>query len=192
MSYRKIGKNKYKIDVEMTVDGERFRKSKRITTDLKGSELKGLINSEENKLLSELKIKVKDIDSLSNMTFSEFGKFHIQDRKLQAKTIDWYNDYLGGLVKETIGNKKINRITTKDIERLFEILRTTKSKTTGKCYAPKTIKHYHTEIHAVFTTAMRKGIIKNNLASEIRLDPVKKTLKDNFLGPTQISNTPIN
>lgn len=186
MSYTKKAKNKYKIDVEITVDGERFRKSKRITTSLKGTELKGLMNSEENKLLAELKIKAQDISSLSNMTFSEFGKFHTKERKLEAKTIDWYEDYLGGIVEKTIGHKKINKITVKDIELLFEKIKATKSKHTGRCYSPKTVKHYHTAVHAVFTTAVKKRIIKANPAAEVKLDPVKRTLNNNFLGPTLI------
>lgn len=187
MSYKKVGKNKYKIDVEITVEGERFRKSKRVTTELKGTELKGYMNSEENKLLAELKIKTKDVNSLANMSFSDFGKFHIKDRKLEAKTINWYEDYLGGIVEKTIGHKKISKITAKDIELLFEKIKTTKSKYTGKYYAPKTVKHYHTAVHAVFTTALKKGIIKANPAAEIKLDPVKRTLKNNFLGPTLIA-----
>lgn len=185
MSYRKIGKNKYKVDAEITVDGQRFRGSKRITTELKGSQLKGYINSIENKLYDELKIKAQDKDALGQITFNEFGKFHIENRKLQAKTKDWYEDYLGGLVKKLIGKKKIIEITHKDIENLFETLKTTKTNR-GTYYSPKTIKHYHTAVHAVFTTAVKKEIIKTNPASDIKLDPIKRSLNDNYLSPSQI------
>ena len=48
MSWRKIGKNKYKMEVERQVDGERKRKSKTYKTELKGRDLTRFMQAKEN------------------------------------------------------------------------------------------------------------------------------------------------
>lgn len=191
MSIRKIDKNKYKIEVEKSSNGERCRKSKTITSDLKGLELKAYLNQEEinlvNLVTEELNNRILNLDELSKYTFREFAEWHIENSSLEQNTIDWYYKYLNNRTFNYFKDMKISNISNQDINKFFIMLKNTKSKQSKKQLSAKTITHYKTILHTIFEDAYKLKLIKENVVNGITIPKPKNSLNDKFYSPEEVN-----
>lgn len=187
MSWRKTANNKYRIEIETTVNKERFRVSKVVTTSLTGLELKSLMNMEELKLIEELKVKASDPDKISRMTLEEYFNIYLERNDFQESTKDWYRKYMTIRTIDYFGDTPVSKITESDMQDFFKMLRSTISDMTKKHMSPKTISHYRTVLHAIFKSLVEKNIIKTNPVSNILTIMPKRTLNNKFYTPEEVS-----
>lgn len=188
MSWKKIGKNKYFREVEKTVNGERFRKSKTVTTNLKGLQLKSFLNSEENKLLKELEHVSAGTEKLAKMTIVELGEWYIEHGNIQENTKDSYRDYIHNRTANYFKNKKACKITQKEIKEFFKFLDNEVSEKTGRPLAQKTKKHYKTTLHKLFNILLEAKIIQENPCQQIKIKVPRQTVKDKYYSPLEVQD----
>lgn len=186
MSYKKIGTNKYKVDVEITANGERFRKSKRVTTSLKSAALKAFINSVEIELYKELEIKASSPDKLKKLKYVEYVKYYLENINTQESTKEYYEFLLlSPRAIDHFQRYELQKITKQIVDRFHKILKETISDRTKKPLSKKTIKHYHTSLTALFNHAIEKKVITENPVQFSVVIP-RNTIKIGFYEPSEI------
>lgn len=186
MSYRKVGNNKYRVEEERTIKGERYRRSEVIETKKVGSELKALVKKIELKLQEEIKLIAGDPKKLREMKYEEYARYFIENHDVEQKTKEYYEDNL--LAPRTLEFFKIYKIIDINetlINDFFDKLKTTVSERTGKPLSKKTIKHYHTCLKVLFNDLIKRKIIKSNPV-EIKITSQRNTIEIGFYGPTEI------
>lgn len=185
MSWKKIEKNKYKLDVERQVDGKRKRKTKTYTTDLKGRDLTRFLQVKENELYDLLGESDETID-YSEITYEDFAALFISSRSVEGKTVDFYEDCLYGHCLDYFRGAKIKSILRADVVAFVKKLQAYTSKRTGRPLAPKTIKHHRDCLRALFNHAIYLEIIDKNPADHIKLDPVPNQVKGRYYEPEDV------
>ena len=186
MSYTKLDKDKYRIDIEKTINKKRYRRVKRITTKLRGKDLDIYISQIEKKLLKEIEIEAKTNIKLSEFTFEEFALYYLENADIQARTVDWYNDFLYNRTFDYFGSMKLVDISKADIDRFFKELKAVVSKLTGRPLSPKTIKHYKTVLVAIFNEAIELEIRADNPARTAKVPQQQDTLKERFYNVEEV------
>lgn len=185
MSWRKIGKNKYKMEVERQVNGERKRKSKTYTTDLKGRDLTRFMQAKENEAYDKLG-EPEDVINYSEITYRQFVDVFLSDIDVEARTVHFYKDFLMGRTMERFGNKKIKAIKKVDIVDYMKHLKKVISKKTGEPLSPKTIKHYRDCLRALFNYAEDLKIISETPVHNIKISPVPNQVQGRYYEPDQV------
>lgn len=185
MSWKKIGKNKYKMDVERQVNGRRKRKSKTYTTDLKGRDLTRFMQAKENEAYDKLG-EPDDVVDYSEITYEDFAALFIASRAVEGKTVDFYEDCLYGHCLDYFRGVKIKSILRADVVAFVKKLQAYISKRTGRPLAPKTIKHHRDCLRALFNHAIYLEIIDKNPADHIKLDPVPNQVKGRYYEPEDV------
>lgn len=185
MSWKKIGKGKYKLDVERQVNGERKRKTKTYNTELKGRDLNRFMQARENEIYDLLGEPDEVID-YSEVSYRQFVDVFLSHIDVEARTVHFYKDFLMGRTMERFGNKKIKAIKKADIVDYIKHLKKTPSKTTGRPLSSKTIKHYRDCLRALFNYAEDLKIISETPVHNIKINPVPNQVQGRYYEPDQL------
>lgn len=185
MSWRKIGKNKYKMEVERQVRGERKRKSKTYNTDLKGRDLNRFMQARENEAYDKLG-EPDDVVDYSEVTYRQFIDIFMDSRDVEGKSVDFYEYCLYGHCLKYFKDKKIKSIKRADVVDFIKKLREYISIRTGEPLKPKTIKHHRDCLRALFYYAKYLEIIDTNPADYIKTDPVPNQVKGRYYEPEDV------
>lgn len=186
MVWRKIGPEKYKIEVEKTVDGERYRKTKTIKCSFTGLKLKSFMNAKELDVIQELYAEIGSASYAANLSIFNFGQWYIKNHKLEENTISWYNSYLKNQINSFFEDKPIKNITERDVKDFNNHLMNYISERTKKPYAPKTIKHNITVLKSLFNVAVEEGILEKNPAENVKNVKVQKSVQDKYYSPSEM------
>lgn len=178
MSWKKISDGKYKVDVERNVKGKRRRKSKRVTTDLKGRDLKRFLRNIEDQLYDTLSDTTEN--DMSDWSFVQFAEYAIETCKATQNTKDGYMRYLNNRTRDYFGDKKLVDIKLYNVQSFIDMLEATVSPATKNTLSPKTIKHYRDLLRYVFNRAKKLKIIDGNPADDVEAPKVSKKLKGSF------------
>ena len=185
MSWRKIGKNKYKMEVERQVDGERKRKSVTYNTKLKGRDLNRFMQARENEIYDRLG-EPDDVVDYSEVTYRQFIDIFMDSRDVEGKSVDFYEYCLYGHCLKYFKDKKIKSIKRADVVDFMKKLREYISIRTGEPLKPKTIKHHRDCLRALFYYAKYLEIIETNPADYIKTDPVPNQIKGRYYEPEDV------
>lgn len=180
MWYKKKRQNVYKIEVEKTIDGKRYRRSKTVQSNLKGLDLKRYLDSVEYKLLESIEKKDEKIK------YEDFVVEFIDSLNVQPRSIHYYKDFLLGRSLDYFKGKHIESITRRDVDAFIRQLQKATSRTTGKNLSPKTIKHYRDSLRALFNRAKFLEIIDKNPVDGIKIDPVPNQVDGRFYEPEEV------
>lgn len=184
MSWKKVGTNRYKIDMERRIDGKRRRKTKTYRTDLKGRDLKRFLQNKQNEIYDLL--GETDRMACADITYDDFIDIFKKSRHVEGKTADFYNSCLGGHSIEYFSGMKIRDIKRSDVVDFISVLQSVISKSTGKPLSPKTIKHHRDCLRALFNYAIYLEIIETNPADHIKLDPVPNQVTGRYYEPENV------
>lgn len=182
MSIRKIRKHVYKIEVEKTIDGSRIRKSKTVTSQLTGKELRYFLLKSEQALLKS----ITPNDRYSGISYEQFVKEFIDSLNVEIRSIHYYKDFLYGRSLNYFKGKKIASITRSDVHKFIINLQRVTSSRTGKPLSPKTIKHYRDSLRALFNHAVFLEIINKNPVDGIKIDPVPNQVEGRYYEPEEV------
>lgn len=185
MSWRKIGKNKYKMEVERQVRGERKRKSVTYNTKLKGRDLNRFMQARENEIYDRLG-EPDDVVDYSEVTYRQFIDIFIDSRDVEGKSVDFYEYCLYGHCLKYFKDKKIKSIQRADVVDFIKKLREYISIRTGEPLKPKTIKHHRDCLRALFYYAKYLEIIETNPADYIKIDPVPNQVQGRYYEPEDV------
>lgn len=185
MSWRKIGKNKYKMEVERQVNGERKRKSKTYTTDLKGRDLTRFMQAKENEAYDKLG-EPDDVVDYSEITYRQFVDVFMDSREVEGKSVDFYEYCLRGHCLNYFKDKKIKSIKRADVVDFIKKLQKIISPYTGEPLGPKTIRHHRNCLATLFNHAQYLEIIDKNPADYIKTDPVPNQVKGRYYEPEDV------
>lgn len=184
MSWKKISKGKYKLDVERRINGKRRRKTKTVNTELKGRDLTRYLSAAEDEIYQRLgSEKSKDY---SEITYEEIVDLFISSRVVEGKTTDFYKSCLGGHTLKHFAGAKIKDISRADVVEFITALKKYVSKETGKPLSPKTIKHHRDCLRALFNYAKFLEIIDRNPTEYISLDPVPNQVEGRYYEPDDV------
>lgn len=81
------------MDVERRIDEQRKRKTKTITTELKGRDLNRFLSIKEDEIYEALG-EDDAIKDYSEVTYPEFVEIFMNDLEVEPRTIHYYKDYL--------------------------------------------------------------------------------------------------
>lgn len=178
----KVDKNKYRIFVSngFTLDGKRNRRSKTITTDLKGRDLEKFLELEKIKFEEEIKKKDPKFDKLARGTFEEYSIWWLGYKEIAPKTKEEYRKLLNTRILRIIGDKTLEKLTTGDMIEFMELIKKSPAKTKSGKLSDKTIKHYHTLLKTMFNDAIKLKILSENPMENIPVKTPKVQLKDNY------------
>lgn len=185
MSWKKIGKNKYKMDVERQVNGRRKRKVKTYTTDLKGRDLTRFMQAKENEAYDKLG-KSDDVVDYSEITYRQFVDVFMDSREVEGKSVDFYEYCLRGHCLNYFKDKKIKLIKRADVVDFIKKLQKYISPRTGEPLGPKTIRHHRNCLATLFNHAQYLEIIDKNPADYIKTDPVPNQVKGRYYEPEDV------
>ena len=87
-----------------------------------------------------------------------------------APTLELYRE-LAGHVKRAIGTVQLTKLTTLQLQRVYNSLLDSRGKK-GKGLAVKTVRHVHGLVHIALKTAVKWGLLKINPAQACDLPPV--------------------
>lgn len=187
MSWTKTGRYNYQVQMEITTD-RRYRRSKRVTTAYEGTQLIAYLKKQEIILLNELEIISGKKSFLVTADFKQVFEHHKNKNKLEATTIQWYEDYLNGYIESFFKTKALVEIKKGDIEQFFNYLDKITSPRTGKKLSQKTKKHYKTIMQTLFQILVDAEIISSNPVKDIKIKVPKQSLKDKFYNPEEIKD----
>lgn len=185
MSWKKIGKDKYKMDVERQVNGRRKRKVKTYTTDLKGRDLTRFMQAKENEAYDKLG-EPDDVVDYSEITYRQFVDVFMDSREVEGKSVDFYEYCLRGHCLNYFKDKKIKLIKRADVVDFIKKLQKYISPRTGEPLGPKTIRHHRNCLMTLFNHAQYLEIIDKNPADYIKTDPVPNQVKGRYYEPEDV------
>lgn len=184
MSRKKLGKGKYKLDVERRVNGKRRRKTKTVKTDLKGRDLNRYLSAIEDEIYEHLgNDESKDY---TEIIYDDFVDLFMGSRVVEGKTADFYKSCLGGHSLKYFAGRKIKDISRAEVVEFINTMKKYISKSTGKPLSPKTIKHHRDCLRALFNYAKFLEIIDRNPTEYISLDPVPNQVDGRYYEPEDV------
>lgn len=179
----KVDKNKYRIFISngFSLDGKRRRRSKTITTDLKGRDLKRFLDLERIKFAEEIRKKDPKFDKLARGTFEAYSIWWLEYKSnIAPKTKEEYEKLLNTRILKYIGHKTLNKITNADMIELMRLIKESPAKTkTGKL-STKSVKHYHTLLKTMFNDSINLKILAENPMDNVLVENPKAKLRDNY------------
>jgi integrase len=87
------------------------------------------------------------------------------------RTRDRYRDIFNGHVRPALGDHKVQRLQSTQIDKLYAQLGSKTSEMTGRPLASMTLRHIHVVFGAVLNYAVRKGILIANPQKKIEVVP---------------------
>lgn len=180
-SIRKRGVNSYQIIVSCGYDsnGKKITKTKTVTLDLISEKKK---EAELNRLATLFEEEVRNgtyyepthyrLDEFIDKWLDEHGK------NLEIKTLYRYQGLLNGRVKKAMGYLKLEQIKPMHLLDFYRNLQEEGIREDRKkgVLSNKTIQHYHRVLSAIFESAVKWGMIKENPCS--RVSPPKIERKE--------------
>ena len=105
----------------------------------------------------------------SRMTLSEWLDIWLEDYKegtLRPSTLACYRQFIEAYIKPELGHKQISLITSQDIQRMYNRLKTNgrvnEHPEEGNTLSDATVNHVHTMLHGAMKDAVRAHIIPRN------------------------------
>ena len=100
--------------------------------------------------------------------------------RLRASTMTGYRSYAEQYIKPLLGGKKMNSVTTTDIQRMYAKLkkegRVREHPKHGHQLAASTVRRIHTMLHRALEDAVRAHIIPSNPADRVTLPRLDHTI----------------
>lgn len=185
MSWKKVSKNKYKLDVERRIDGQRKRKTKTVTTELKGRDLNRFLTIKEDEIYEALG-EDEALKNYSEVTYPEFVEIFMRDLEVEPRTIHYYKDYLLKRTMDYFRPMRIADIKRAHVLNFIKQLQKTISQATGKPLSPKTIKHHRDALRALLNYAIYLGILDKNPADGIKIEAVPNQVFGRYYEPDEV------
>lgn len=146
------------------------------------------------KFVFEFEEKVKSGKYLDGekITFQEFSDCWMEEyaiHHLEAATIQLYRQMLTIHILPAIGHLKLAKIQPSHLNKLYNTLVSERKDGKPGGYAPKTIKHIHTIISTIYTTAVKWNVCIDNPCSRVeppKITPERDKIKYFTLEQTQI------
>lgn len=192
-SIRKRG-NSYQI----TVSNGRDRTGKQLietTTFVPDSNKTDRQNQKAlERFVIEFEDKVKSGKYLDGekLTFQAFTDVWLADYALQhlePSTLQLYKHLLKQHIIPAIGNIKLSKLQPNQLNKLYNTLASERKDGKSGGYAPKTIKHVHNLISAVYSAAVKWNIVLNNPCDRVEVPkqvPTRDKLKYFTIEQTEI------
>lgn len=111
-------------------------------------------------------------EKLTFQAFTEIWKKDYAEHHLEASTFQLYNHLLDAHILPVIGNLKVAKIQPNHLNKLYRELSTQRKDGKEGGYSPKTVKHVHNLISAVYTAAMKWNVVLDNPCN--RVEPPKQ------------------
>ena len=112
----------------------------------------------------------------SQMTLSEWldrWLAEYMDASIRPSTMNGYRGYIKNYIKPRLGHKKMSKITTDDVRRMYRELleegRVTEHPEHGHRLAPTTLRRIHGVLHEAMDVAVRESLIPRNPTEDIAL-----------------------
>lgn len=182
----KVSENKYRIFISngFKLDGKRDRRSKTITTDLRGRDLKRFLDLEKVKFENEVAKKDPKFDNLSRGTLEYYYNWWIdyktEHEDLQPTTKLSYDKMMRNRINPFAGNSILERLTTGDMLELMSFIRNSPAKTKSGKLSVKSVKHHHTLLNVMFNDAVKLKILSESPMENISVKAPPVKVKDNF------------
>lgn len=146
------------------------------------------------KFVFEFEEKVKSGKYLDGekITFQEFSDRWMEEyaiHHLEAATIQLYRQMLTIHILPAIGHLKLAKIQPSHLNKLYNTLASERKDGKPGGYAPKTIKHIHTIISTIYTTAVKWNVCIDNPCNRVeppKITPERDKIKYFTLEQTQI------
>ena len=182
-SIRKRGKN-YQITVSngRRSDGSQIIETTTFTPDPNKTKKQNETALQLYALQFEEQVKNGSYLDGEKITFQEFAEKYLKEyaaNHLGPNTLAQYEALLKIHIYPAIGNIKLAKVQPRNLNTLYnQLLKERKDGRPGG-YSPKTIRHIHNTISAIYTVAIKWNIVMNNPCE--RIEPPKssegKTLK---------------
>jgi len=191
-SIRKRGKKSWQIIVSCGYDinGQKLTKTKTVKKPPNKTDKQWEKELQKIALEFELQVKKGEYYEPSKITIAEFIDKWLEEhgKNLEVKTIYRYQGLLNDRVKEAIGHFKLDQIKPLHLLDFYQNLQEDGIRKDGKKggLSSKTIQHYHRVLSAMFESAVKWGMMKENPCS--RVSPPKLERKEmRFLDEEGIS-----
>lgn len=124
----------------------------------------------EQKVLSG---KYLDGEKLTFQAFTEIWQTDYAEQHLEASTQQLYKHLLKLHILPVIGNLKLSKIQPNQLNKLYKTLANERKDGKDGGYSPKTIKHVHNLISAIYSAAIKWNVVLDNPCD--RVEPPKQT-----------------
>lgn len=181
-SIRKRGKNSWQITVSCGYDinGKKLTETKTVKRPPGFTDKQWDKEIEKIALEFEIQVEKGEYYKPSKLTLSEFVDiwFVEHGKNLEVKTLYRYQGLLNGRVKKAMGHLKLDQIKPLHLLDFYRNLQENGIREDGKKggLSNKTILHYHRVLSAMFESAVKWGMLKENPCS--RVSPPKAEKKE--------------
>lgn len=117
--------------------------------------------------------KYLDGEKLTFQAFVEIWQQDYANQHLEASTLSLYKHLLQLHILPVIGNIKLSKLQPNQLNRLYNTLAAERKDGKPGGYAPKTIKHVHNLISAIYSAAVKWNVVFDNPCD--RVEPPKQT-----------------
>lgn len=175
----------YRIETEITIDGVRHRKVRRLKSDLKGTDLKLWKSIEKAKLREEIKKEAALGFSAKEITFAAFSEVFLKESTASQRTKENYANYLTSILPH-FGDMPLVEITEATCADFFAYLKSYVSDITGRPLSSQTIRFYKLLLSMIFNLAVEKNIINKNPVKAIKVSANNSLDFNNFYSPEEV------
>lgn len=112
-------------------------------------------------------IREGDYQRETRDTVSDYGRDFLDGLRLKPSTIAGYKRHFRVHVEPAIGKKKISKLTKLDLNKLYRAMEAggrMDGPNKGKPSSPATVRHVHALISQILSSAVRDGIVRQNVA----------------------------
>ncbi|MCI8401967.1 MAG: hypothetical protein HFI38_07770 [Lachnospiraceae bacterium] len=153
-------RNSYQITVSngRRADGSQIIETATFTPDPARTEKQNQKALEIFALKFEEQVKSGKYPDGEKLTFKDFSDKYLKEyavQHLEQNTIELYKTLLRLHIVPAIGHLKLSRIQPRNPDALYNQLRTERKDGRFGGYSPKTIRHVHNTISAVYAVALR-------------------------------------
>lgn len=175
------------IQVEKTINGKRYRKSKTINTNYKGIQLQAYISHIKMVLIKEIELKAQDTDNLADMDIKELCNYYINHIDLEETTKRTYRYFCYGMIHDFFENKKIASINKNDAYKFLDYLEKRKNEKNNRPLSQRTKKIAINTIKTLTNFLIKRDIVDKNYFNLLEIKKESKGLtKDKFYEKEEI------
>ena len=124
-------------------------------------------------------------------TLTQTAKIYLDDTKYQKRsltTIRGYKQLLNNWILPELGDIKIRSITEQDLEKLYDKMRNSINRQTGKPLSETYVSHCHKLINSIFNYAKKKKWLLTNPAEFVINPPKLKIKQRNYYNYEEMMN----
>ena len=170
-SYQVTVSNGRKPDGSQIIETATFKPDQNKTEKQNQKALEVFAFEFEQKVLSG---KYLDGEKLTFQAFTEIWQTDYAEQHLEASTQQLYKHLLKLHILPVIGNLKLSKIQPNQLNKLYKTLANERKDGKEGGYSPKTIKHVHNLISAIYSAAIKWNVVLDNPCD--RVEPPKQTL----------------